>query len=75
MGKFANVKVKKLRKALKKAGFIAYETASSHTTFIHPKTGRKTTLAMHPGDVPKPIVHKILKQTGLTAEELKKYLR
>lgn len=75
MGKLANIKAKKLREALKKAGFIAYETASSHTTFIHPKTGRKTTLAMHPGDVPKPIVHKILQQTGLTLKEFLKYLR
>jgi len=75
MGKFANIKAKQLREALKKAGFIAYETASSHTTFINPSTGRKTTLAMHPGDIPKPIVHKILKQTGITEEEFKKYLR
>lgn len=75
MGRFANTKAKKLKKALKKAGFIAYETASSHTTFIHPQTGRKTTLAMHPGDVPKPIVHKIYKQTGLSLKEFLKYLR
>lgn len=74
MGKGANIKSKNLRKALKKIGFVAYETASSHTTFISPKTGRKTTLAMHTGDIPKPIVHKILKQIGMTYEELKKYL-
>jgi len=75
MGEFANVKAKQLRRALKKAGFIPYETASSHTTFIHPETHRKTTIAMHPGVVPKPIVHKIMKQAGLTAEELKKLLQ
>lgn len=70
MSILANVKVKELERLLLKKGFLIHSSKGSHKTFKHPN-GRRTTLAYHPGNVPKPIVAKILKQAGISREELK----
>lgn len=71
MSILANVKVKEMERVLIKKGFISITSKASHRTFKH-SNGRRTTLSYHPGNIPKPIVAKILKQTSISLEELKK---
>ena len=74
MSILANVKVKEMERVLIKKGFISTTSKGSHRTFKH-SHGRRTTLSYHPGNVPKPIVAKILKQAGISQEEFKKLRR
>jgi len=71
MSKLANIKVKAMEHALLKAGFTMQVAKSSHRRFKHPD-GRHTVLAYHPGNIPKPIVSKMLKQAGISVEEFEK---
>lgn len=71
MSNLANIKVKEMERVLLKLGFKPHSSKGSHQTFKHPD-GRRTTLAYHPGNIPKPIVAKILKQAGITRDELRK---
>jgi len=70
MSILANVKVKEMERALVKKGFLIQTAKGSHRVFKHPN-GHRTTLAYHPGNIPKPIVSKILKQAGISLEEFK----
>ena len=70
MSILANIKVKEMERVLLKKGFLAQNAKGSHKTFRHPN-GRRTTLAYHPGNIPKPIVAKILKQADISLEEFK----
>lgn len=74
MSILANIKVKAMERILLSKGFKPHVAKGSHKTFTHPD-GRRTTLAYHPGNIPKPIVAKMLKQAGITREELQKYRR
>ena len=71
MSVLANIKVKEMERVLLKKGFIPTTSKGSHKTFKH-SNGRRTTLAYHPGNIPKPMVAKILKQMGIPLEEFKK---
>ena len=53
---------------LERAGFVFRRQSGSHARYVHPD-GRGATLAMHPGDVPVPVVRSILRQTGISEEE------
>lgn len=70
MSNIANIKVQEMERVLKKAGFTPQVGKGSHKRFKH-LNGRRTTLAYHPGNIPKPIVAKILKQAGISLEEFK----
>ena len=70
MSILANIKVKEMERVLLKKGFLVQNAKGSHRTFKHPN-GRRTTLAYHPGNIPKPIVSKILKQAGIPLDEFK----
>lgn len=71
MSKFGNIKVKEMERVLLKAGFVPQIGKGSHRRFKHPD-GRRTVLASHPGNIPKPIAAKILKQSGISLEEFNK---
>lgn len=68
MSILANIKVKEMERVLLKKGFVAQNAKGSHRTFKH-VNGQRTTLAYHPGNIPKPIVSKILKQSGISVDE------
>lgn len=71
MSILANIKVKEMERVLLKKGFLVQTAKGSHRTFKHPD-GYRTTLAYHPGNIPKPIVTKILKQAGISRDEFAK---
>ncbi|HEX4055555.1 MAG TPA: type II toxin-antitoxin system HicA family toxin [Tepidisphaeraceae bacterium] len=60
--------------ALKKAGFRAINQKGSHLYLWH--DGRKllTGVPIHPGDLGRGLVKRILKQAGLTEDEFRGYL-
>jgi predicted RNA binding protein YcfA (HicA-like mRNA interferase family) len=65
----------RLVKALQATGFILTATRGSHHRLKHPD-GRATTVPVHAGkDVPKGTLRSILRDTGLSADELRRLLR
>jgi len=55
---------------LRRAGFELTHQDSSHAYFRHPTTTRTTSVPIHPGDVKRGLVHKILfKDCGLTRQQ------
>jgi predicted RNA binding protein YcfA (HicA-like mRNA interferase family) len=64
---------RKMRRVVERAGFVFHHQRGSHAYFRH-KDGRWTTIPMHPGDLPRGIVRRILKDIGLSEEEFRKLL-
>lgn len=58
-----------MMRKLKRAGFEAVRQRGSHVKLRNPNTGQMVTIPVHPGDLSKKMVGKILKQAGLTVEE------
>jgi predicted RNA binding protein YcfA (HicA-like mRNA interferase family) len=54
---------------LQRAGFVEVRQSGSHQVLRHPD-GRQTYVAMHTRDIPSGTLHSILKQAGLSQEEL-----
>jgi predicted RNA binding protein YcfA (HicA-like mRNA interferase family) len=69
-----SVTPRQILRALLRAGFIENRTKGSHVDLIHPITRRRTTVAMHPKDLSRALVKEILKQSGLSEEELHELL-
>ncbi len=60
---------------LKRAGFLETYQDSSHLYLRHPNTGRTTCVPMHPGDVKRNLVRKIMfKDCGLTMADVRRLL-
>jgi len=62
------LRARDLIRKLERAGFVLRRQRGSHARYVHPD-GRGATIPMHPGDVPVPVIHSILGQTGLSDEE------
>lgn len=61
--------------ALERMGFaLARKTPGSHQRYVHPD-GRRTTVPVHEGkSIGRGLLRKILKDVGVTADELAEYL-
>jgi len=47
----------------------------SHRYYVSPRTGKiATTVPVHPGDIKRPLLKKIIQDAGLTEEEFRKLL-
>jgi mRNA interferase HicA len=57
-----------LRK-LERAAFRIVHQRGSHVKLFHPHSKRKVTIPVHPGDIGKKLIGRILKQAGLTVED------
>jgi predicted RNA binding protein YcfA (HicA-like mRNA interferase family) len=65
----------RLVRALERAGFTVTRVSGSHHRLKHPD-GRATTVPVHAGrDVPKGTLRAVLQDTGLTVDELIRFLR
>jgi predicted RNA binding protein YcfA (HicA-like mRNA interferase family) len=61
--------------ALKRAGFVSKRVKGSHHYLVHRQDPtRRTTVAVHSGDLPLRDVHDILKQARLSRDEFLKLL-
>jgi predicted RNA binding protein YcfA (HicA-like mRNA interferase family) len=67
---FPAVSSRKLVAALKRAGFVEDHQRGSHLHLWHPLRRVMLTVPMHTGDLPKGTLRAILKQAGLTDEQL-----
>ncbi len=63
-------KARELLGKLQRAGFVVKRQSGSHVVLRHPD-GRQTYVAMHPGDIPSGTLRAILKQAGLSDDELR----
>ena len=61
-------------RALEKAGFCVVRQKGSHITLHNPKTDKTTLAAMHPGELPRWLLKKIIKDAGLTEDEFRHFL-
>ena len=64
---------KKLIKIIKKLGFRLDHKTGSHFIFYDAKTKRRVVIPFHSKDLPKGTIISILKQAGITKEELEKF--
>ena len=60
-----SMKVKELLKILKDEGWQEKDKKGSHLQMVHPHKPGKVTVPVHSGDIPKGMLHAILKQAGL----------
>lgn len=73
MSKFPVFTPKKLIKILRKLGFREDHKTGSHFIFYDDKTKRRAVVPFHTKDLPKGTIIGILKQAGITKEELENY--
>ena len=68
--KLPSVKSTEVIRTLERAGFVIIRISGSHHRLVHPVDAtRQTTVPLHKGrDLPKPVLHAIIKQAGLTVE-------
>lgn len=56
---------REIEKVILKDGWYLVDISGSHHQYKHPVKPGKVTIPKHPGDIPKRVVHSILKQAGL----------
>lgn len=62
-------------RVLKKLGFVKVSQKGSHQKWVNPKTGKKTIVPYHKGDIIHPkTLQTIVEGTGLNMGEFRKYL-
>ncbi len=71
MPKLPSLTPQKIIKVLEKKGFILDRTKGSHYIYYHPETKRKVIVPLHKKDLPKGTLIEILKQVGISREELR----
>ena len=59
---------------LERKGFVLDRSRGSHRIYIHPETRKRTVVPFHKGDLPKGTFHEILRQAGISKEELAELL-
>lgn len=69
MPKLPQVKPRELAKILRKKGFQERPTSGSHMGYVH-ANGLRTTIAFHNKPIPKGTLKAILRQTGISTDEL-----
>ncbi len=70
MPKLPALNAKKLIKILEQKGFLLDRIKGSHYIYYHPGTNRRVVVPMHKKELPKGTLLEILKQAGITKEEL-----
>jgi len=74
MSKLPVLTPEKIERVLKKKGFILDRARGSYRIYYHPETKRRVVVPFHKRDLPKGTLLEILKQAGITKEELKELL-
>ncbi|MBM4177052.1 MAG: addiction module toxin, HicA family [Ignavibacteria bacterium] len=71
MSKLKSFTPKEIIKILESKGFILDRTKDSHQILINHETKRRVVVPFHKKDLPKGTLYEILRQAGLSKEELK----
>lgn len=70
MGRLAGITYAEATRKLRRAGFEFDRRAKgSHEIWRHSGSGRRTTIANHPGAIPEGTMRAIVSQAGLTVDE------
>lgn len=70
MPKLPNISPEKLGRVLEKCGFGLERIKGSHHFYHNPETKKSTIVPFHGKDVPKGLLNEILKEAGISREEL-----
>ncbi len=74
MPKLPTITPKKLISILEKFGFEYSRSKGSHLSYFNPISKRTTIVPFHNSDIPKGTLLNILRQAGISKEELTKLL-
>jgi len=75
MAKLPRVNASQMIRALRRGEFGDDYQEGGHLTLRHVVTGRRVTVPRHSGDLSVRLIHKILKQAGLTPDRFRELLR
>jgi predicted RNA binding protein YcfA (HicA-like mRNA interferase family) len=71
-GRLPSCTARDVEKALIKKGLLLAHQKGSHRYYADPVTGQVvTTVPMHPGDLPRWLLKKIIKDVGLSEDEFR----
>lgn len=70
MSRLPSLSPKKIIKILKQRGFQIDHTTGSHFIFYNPATKRRALVAYHAKELPRGTLIAILKQAGISTEDL-----
>jgi predicted RNA binding protein YcfA (HicA-like mRNA interferase family) len=74
-GRLPSCTARDVDRALKRGGFTVAHQRGSHRYYASPRTDKiATTVPMHPGDIKRPLLKKIIQDAGLTEDEFRKLL-
>ncbi len=74
MSRLPQVRPQELINALRRKGFVYVKQIGSHRILVDEKRDLQTSVPIHPGDVGRGLLKKILKQAGLSEDEFRKPL-
>jgi len=74
MPKLPSLTPQKIINVLEKKGFVLDRIKGSHHIYYHPETKRRVVVPLHKRDLPKGTMLEILKQAGISKEELRNLL-
>lgn len=57
-------------KLIERKGVVLDRTKGSHRIYYHPENKRRVVVPFHKKDLPKGTLHEILKQAGISREEI-----
>ena len=70
MPKLPSLTPQKIIKILEKKGFVLDRVKGSHHIYYHPETKRRAVVPLHKRDLPRGTLLEILRQAGISKEEL-----
>ena len=71
MHKLPSLTSQKVIKILERKGFVLDRAKGSHRVYYHSESKRRIIISYHRKDLPKGTLMEILKQAGISKEELK----
>lgn len=71
MHKLPSLTSKEIIKILERKGFVLDRAKGSHRIYYHSESKRRVIISYHKKDLPKGTLMEILKQAGISKEELK----
>ncbi len=72
MPKLPSLTPQRIIKILEEKGFIQERIKGSHHIYYHPETKRRAVVPLHKRELPKGTLLEILKQAGISKEDLRK---
>jgi len=70
MHKLPSLTSQKIIKILERKGFVLDRAKGSHWIYYHPESKRRVIIPYHKKDLPKGTLMEILKQAGISRDEL-----